>query len=63
MDNKKKKIIFGIIIATAVIVLIGVGSTFAYFSASVTANESISASAAEFNIELEEDVSLIKTFF
>ena len=61
MDNKKKKTLFGIIVAIAVIILIGVGSTFAYFSASVTAANSISATAAEFNIDLEEDASLIKT--
>ena len=61
MDSKKKKTLFGIIIATALIILIGVGSTFAYFSASVTSDNVISTTSAEFKIDLEEDVSLIKT--
>lgn len=61
MENKKKKTLFGIIIAIALIILIGVGSTFAYFSASITADNSVTASAAEFKIDLEEDASLIKT--
>lgn len=61
MDSKKKKTLFGIIIAIALIILIGVGSTFAYFSASITADNVISTTSAEFEIDLEEDVSLIKT--
>lgn len=61
MDNKKKKTLFGIIMAAATIILIGVGSTFAYFSASVTSENSITASAAEFELDLKDDVSLIKS--
>lgn len=60
MDSKRKKTLFGIIVATAIIILIGIGSTFAYFSASVTAENVLSATSAEFQVELEEDVSLIK---
>lgn len=61
MNDKRKKTLFGIIIALALIILIGVGSTFAYFSASITADNSVTTSAAEFKIDLEEDASLIKT--
>lgn len=60
MNNKKKKTLFGIIIVIALIILIGIGSTFAYFSTSITSKNSINASAAEFEIDLEEDGSLIK---
>lgn len=61
MNDKKKKVLFGLIMVAATIILIGVGSTFAYFSASVTSQNEVIASAAEFELDLKDDVSLIKS--
>lgn len=62
MEEKKKKTIFILIITIALVILIGVGSTFAYFSASIGSNEdAVSMGAAEFQIEFSDDTSLIKT--
>lgn len=61
MNEKKKKTIFALIVMIAIIILIGVGSTFAYFSASITAENVVSISAAEFKIEFSDDTSLIKS--
>ena len=61
MDNKKKKELFLLIVAIAVIILIGVGSTFAYFSANVASEESaVDVGAAVFEIALKDDGSLLK---
>lgn len=61
MDNKKKKQIFLLIVAIAVIILIGVGSTFAYFSANVASEEgAVDVGAAVFEIALKDDTSLTK---
>jgi hypothetical protein len=62
MDNKKKKQIFSLLVAIATIILIAVGSTFAYFSATVSSNEgAIKTTAAVFEVDLVDDTSLIKT--
>lgn len=62
MDKKKKKIIFILIITIATIILIAVGSTFAYFSATIASEENaVSLGAAVFTLDLEDDTSLIKT--
>ena len=62
MDNKKKKQIFLLIVAIAVIILIGVGSTFAYFSANVASEEgAVDVGAAVFEIALKDDTSLTKS--
>jgi len=61
MDNKKKKQLFSLIVAIAVIILIGVGSTFAYFSANVASEEgAVDVGAAVFEIALKDDTSLTK---
>ena len=61
MDNKKKKELFLLIVAIAVIILIGVGSTFAYFSANVASEEgAVDVGAAVFEIALKDDSSLSK---
>lgn len=61
MDNKKKKELFLLIVAIAVIILIGVGSTFAYFSANVASEEgAVDVGAAVFEIALKDDTSLTK---
>ena len=61
MDNKKKKQVFLLIVAIAVIILIGVGSTFAYFSANVASEEgAVDVGAAVFEIALKDDTSLTK---
>ena len=62
MDNKNKKQIFSLIVGIATIILVAVGSTFAYFSANVSSNEgALDATAAVFKVELVDDTSLIKT--
>lgn len=61
MEDKKKKIIFILIIFVATIILIGVGSTFAYFSATISSDEdAIHTTSAEFKIDFSDDISLIK---
>ena len=60
--DKKKKALFALIIAIAFIILLGVGSTFAYFSASIGSNENaVSFGAAEFQIEFTDDLDLLKS--
>lgn len=62
MDNKKKKYIFSLILMIAIIILIAIGSTFAYFSAMVSSEENaVNLSAAVYKLELLDDTSLIKT--
>lgn len=62
MDNKKSKRIFSIIIFIAIIILIAIGSTFAYFSAMVESEENaVNLESAVYKLELIEDTSLIKT--
>lgn len=62
MDKKKKKQLFSLIVGIATVILIAVGSTFAYFSATVGSNEgAVVATAAEFKVDLIDDTSLIKT--
>lgn len=60
MEERKKKTIFIAIIAIAIVILVGVGSTFAYFSTTLTAENAVSLKAAEFKIEFSDDTSLIK---
>lgn len=62
MNDKKKKIIFTLIVAIAIIILISVGSTFAYFSATISSDpDAISVTSAEFQLNLIEDSSLTKS--
>lgn len=62
MDNKKKKQLFILIIAIATIILIAVGSTFAYFSATTSSEENaVSMTAAVYRLDLIDDTSLIKS--
>lgn len=62
MDKRKKKLIFSLIVAIAIIILIGVGSTFAYFSATVASEEgAVDVGAAVFEVALIDDTSLIKS--
>lgn len=62
MDNNKKRKLFTTIIYVANIIVVTIGSTFAYFSALTQSNENaVSMTAATYRIELTEDVSLIKT--
>lgn len=61
MDDKKKKDILYALIALAILILIGVGSTFAYFTATISSEENaVNLGAAEFKLELTEDTDLIK---
>ena len=62
MDKRKKKLIFSLIIAIAIIILISVGSTFAYFSATISSEENaVDVGAAVFEISLVDDTSLLKS--
>lgn len=62
MELKKKKFIFTLIVAIAIIILIGVGSTFAYFSATISSEEeAVGLTAAVYKLSLIDDSSLIKT--
>ena len=62
MSKKKKKQLFILIIFISAIILITIGSTFAYFSATVSSVENaVSMTAAEFKVELTDDTSLIKS--
>lgn len=60
MESRKKKTIFILIVAIAFIILIGVGSTFAYFSASATAEDAVSIGSAEYELDLKDNTDLIK---
>lgn len=62
MEEKKKKTILYLLICLAIIILVGVGSTFAYFSATVgSEEEAVSTTAAEFKIGYTDDKELIKS--
>lgn len=62
MSKKKKKLIFGLIVAIAFIILISVGSTFAYFSATIGSEENaVGIGSATFEIDLIDDTSLLKS--
>ena len=62
MDRKKKKLTFSLIVLIATTILLIIGSTFAYFSASVSSDENaVSLKAAEFAISLIDDTSLLKS--
>lgn len=62
MNDKRKKNIFTLIIAIAVVILMAVGSTFAYFSATTNSEENaVSLGAATFRLGYVDDTSLIKT--
>ncbi len=61
MDYKKKKLIFICLIICSFVILAAVGSTFAYFTATLSSEEgAVGTSAAEFSIGLEDDTSLVK---
>ena len=59
MEEIKKKIIFRVIVVIAIIILIGVGSTFAYFTATITAENVVSLGAAEFEIDFIRQAMLV----
>lgn len=60
-ENSKNKNLLIVLIFIATAILIAVGATFAYFSATVSSNENaISMTSAEFSLELDDDISLIK---
>lgn len=62
MSDKKKKTIFGILVVVSVIILITVGSTFAYFTASINSSENaVDIKSAVFKLELDDDTDLIKS--
>lgn len=62
MNKKKKKQLFLLIVFIAMAILVVVGATFAYFIASVnSAVNAVSMTAAEFKVEMKDDVSLMKT--
>lgn len=61
MDDKKKKLILLSLITFSILILVAVGSTFAYFTATISSEEgAVGATAAEFSIDLKDDISLIK---
>lgn len=62
MDDGKKRKLFLVFVALASIILMFVGVTFAYFSASVSSeNNAVNFTAAEFKLDLTDDTSLIKS--
>ena len=62
MDGRKNKLIFTLIVIVATVILLAVGSTFAYFTATISSEENaVSFGAAVFTMDLEDDFSLIKT--
>jgi len=61
MDKKKKVGLMIGLFSIAAAILVAVGATFAYFSATVASNNSaISASSAFFELKFEDDTSLLK---
>lgn len=61
MGERKKKLILLSLITFSIIILAVVGSTFAYFTATISSNEgAVGSTAAEFSIDLIDDTSLIK---
>lgn len=62
MDGRKNKLIFTLIVIVATVILLAVGSTFAYFTATISSEENaVSFGAAVFTMDLKDDISLIKT--
>ena len=62
MDNNKKRKLFTTIIYIANIIVVCIGSTFAYFSITTESEtNAVGLTAAEYKLDLEEDISLIKT--
>lgn len=62
MDKKKKKQIFSLIVFVATIILMIMGSTFAYFSAVVSSEQNaVGFKAAEYKLGLVDDTSLLKS--
>lgn len=61
MDDKKKKFTFALIIIISTTIILIIGTTFAYFSASISSAENaVSLKSAEFAIDLKDDTSLLK---
>lgn len=61
MGDRKKKLILLSLITFSIIILAVVGSTFAYFTATISSEEgAVGSTAAEFSINLIDDTSLIK---
>ena len=61
MDERKKKQIFTFLIAIATAILLLVGSTFAYFSATVNSEiGAVGMVSAVFSLDMDDDTSLIK---
>lgn len=61
MNNKEKNKMFIMIVVFAVIILLAVGSTFAYFQTTASSDPgAVNAKSAEFKIRLDDDITLIK---
>ena len=57
MDEKKKKTLLILFIFIALIILVGIGGSFAYFTASVSSEkDAVNVKAAVFEIDLEDDI-------
>ncbi len=62
MTDKVKKLTFVALISLASIILLSVGSTYAYFSVSLNSVEdAVSVGAAVFRLSMKDDLSLVKT--
>jgi len=62
MKDKKKKLILLSLITFSILILAVVGSTFAYFTATISSDEgAVGSTAAEFSIDLIDDTTLIKS--
>lgn len=62
MDLKKKKLVFRIIVVIAMIILISIGYTFAYFSSVISSEEeAVNITAAVYKLDLVDDTTLIKS--
>ncbi len=61
MNENNNRGVLVILIFVATVILVAIGATFAYFSASISSNvNAVSLTSAEFSLELVDDTSLIK---
>lgn len=61
MNENNNKNLLVILIFVATVILVAIGATFAYFSTSISSNvNAITATSAEFTLELEDDADLVK---
>ena len=60
--SRKNKTILILLIFVATIILVAVGSTFAYFSATASSTpNAVNVKSAEFSLRLDDDISLVKS--